>query len=180
MIVIAIIGIVAGAIYPQTIAYYARGRDVARLSDIKNLSANFQNYSRTNNTYPSNVNTVGTTSYCVSDMRTWTNAIVLKDKQFTQLGGTGTLRSDPIATNPSIGTNPLLGCLKVGSYFYARRQKETFYSVVAARMELQATGANYSYVDKLGQDVYVDDMIQARPLDPNLDDLDKIFLVITN
>ncbi len=69
MIVIAIIGIIAAAIYPAASGYYARGRDTARLSDIKALSANFQNYSRTNNTYPSNTNISATTSYCISDMR---------------------------------------------------------------------------------------------------------------
>ena len=70
MIVIAIIAIIAAAIYPAMSGYYARGRDTARLSDIKSLSANFQSYSRTYTTYPNNTNTLGTTtSYCVSDMR---------------------------------------------------------------------------------------------------------------
>jgi prepilin-type N-terminal cleavage/methylation domain-containing protein len=69
MIVIAIIGILAASIYPAASGYYARGRDTARLSDIKALSANFQNYSRTNSTYPSNTNVASTTSYCISDMR---------------------------------------------------------------------------------------------------------------
>ena len=90
------------------------------------------------------------------------------------------MRADPVTTNPSIGTTPLLGCLRAGSYFYARRQKETSYGVLAARMERQATGANYAFVDRLGQDVYVDDMIQAKPLDPSSDDTDKIFLLISN
>lgn len=54
MIVVGIIALLAGILFPQMSAYYARGRDVARISDIKALSANFQNYSRTNSTYPSN------------------------------------------------------------------------------------------------------------------------------
>jgi prepilin-type N-terminal cleavage/methylation domain-containing protein len=48
MIVIAIIGLLAGVLYPQMSGYLARGRDVRRISDIKSLSTVFQNYARTN------------------------------------------------------------------------------------------------------------------------------------
>lgn len=87
MIVIAIIGILGTALFPQMTAYYARGRDTARISDIKSLSTIFQNYSRTNSTYPSNTNKDGDTSYCISDMSSWEDAQTqFKDKQYSQLG----------------------------------------------------------------------------------------------
>ena len=87
MIVIAIIGILAAALFPQMTAYYARGRDTARISDIKSLSTIFQNYARTNSTYPSNTNKDADMSYCISDMRGWEDALPqFKDKQYSQLG----------------------------------------------------------------------------------------------
>ncbi len=109
MIVIAIIGILVAAIAPQMTAYYARGRDVERLSDIKTMSSKFQDYSRVYGVYPSNVDTLGTTtSYCISDIRSWTDALPqIRDKQFSQLGGTGALHNDAKAGNPNIGV-----CLK--------------------------------------------------------------------
>jgi hypothetical protein len=67
--------------------YYARGRDVARISDIKALSAAFQNYARTNSIYPNNINKDGDTSYCISDIRSWDDALPqFKDRQYSQLG----------------------------------------------------------------------------------------------
>lgn len=86
MIVIAIIGILASAIYPAASAYYARGRDVGRISNIKDLFLNFQNYARANSIYPSNTDSTGFfTSYCVSDILDWAPASTQKDKQFDQL-----------------------------------------------------------------------------------------------
>lgn len=58
MIVIAIIGILVVAITPQLTAYYARGRDVERLSDIKSMSSKFQDYNRVYGVYPSNTDTL--------------------------------------------------------------------------------------------------------------------------
>ena len=75
MIVVAIVSIIAAAIYPAMSGYYARGRDVGRISDIKEISARFQDYSRTNSMYPSNTNIASITSYCVSTIRGWTDAV---------------------------------------------------------------------------------------------------------
>jgi type II secretory pathway pseudopilin PulG len=177
MIVIAIIAILVAAITPQFTAYYARGRDTQRLSDIKAMSSKFQDYNRIYGTYPSNTDTLGTTtSYCISDIRNWTDALPqIRDKQFTQLGGMGMLHNDAKSANPSIGS-----CLTPGSYFYAQLQKETSYGVLAARMERQTTGANYNDPVKLRQNAYIDEMVTARPLDKNIEDVDKIYLIITN
>jgi hypothetical protein len=96
------------------------------------------------------------------------------------------LRSDPMATNTPFSPTPTTGCNKVGSYQYARIDKETSYSVLAARMERQTTGANYTYPDTGSQytqlkDVnYIDTMLRAQPLDKSGDDENKIFLIITN
>ena len=111
MIVIAIVGIIAAAIYPAMSGYYARGRDVGRISDIKDISARFQDYTRTNSSYPSNISKDGDISYCVSTIRGWTDAVAgFRDKQFSQLGGTGALHSDPSLSNQSITTLATLGC----------------------------------------------------------------------
>jgi prepilin-type N-terminal cleavage/methylation domain-containing protein len=58
IIVIAIIAILVAAIVPQMTAYYARGRDVERLSDIKSMSSKFQDYNRVYGVYPSNTDTL--------------------------------------------------------------------------------------------------------------------------
>jgi prepilin-type N-terminal cleavage/methylation domain-containing protein len=103
MIVVAIVSIIAAAIYPAMSGYYARGRDVGRISDIKDISARFQEYTRTNSIYPSNISKDGDTSYCVSTIRGWVDAVAgFRDKQFSQLGGTGALHSDPALSNTSI------------------------------------------------------------------------------
>lgn len=47
MVVIAIVGIIAASLYPTLTTYIARGRDVTRISDIKVLSATFQDYIHT-------------------------------------------------------------------------------------------------------------------------------------
>lgn len=95
MIVLAILGIMVAAIYPQMMFYYARGRDVARMSNIKELSNLIQEYSRTNDTYPSTTNHLtAVTSQCFSEIITWPDALPqFKDKQFTQL------KSNPISKN---------------------------------------------------------------------------------
>jgi prepilin-type N-terminal cleavage/methylation domain-containing protein len=116
MIVIAIIGMIATVLYPQLTRYYSRGRDAARLSDIKMLSTNLQNYARNNSTYPSNRNFDDSiTSYCISDIFGWQDASTRKDKLFSSLGGTGSMLKDPLASNPG-----LLPCNTLGSYFYTQ------------------------------------------------------------
>jgi prepilin-type N-terminal cleavage/methylation domain-containing protein len=136
MVVMSILGILIAAIAPKFTAYLERGRDVQRLSDIKSMSAKFQDYNRIYGTYPSNIDASALiTSRCISDIRTWTSAVAqIRDKQFAQLGGTGSLRSDPKSTNPSIGI-----CTRPGSYFYAQLTSTTSYGVLAARMERQTT-----------------------------------------
>ena len=91
-----------------------------------------------------------------------------------------------MATNTPFSTNASLGCEKTGSYQYARVNKETSYSVLVARMERQTTGANYTYPDTGAQEsqlitpAYIDTMLRAQPLDKSGDDVNKIFLIITN
>lgn len=85
------------------------------------------------------------------------------------------MRADPVLSQSNIGA-----CPKAGSYFYARLTREAPYGVVAARMERQATGANYSGNLLIPSPANIDPMIQARPLDPSSDDADKIFLLISN
>ena len=177
MIVIAIIAILVVAIAPQMTAYYARSRDVERLSDIKSISSKFQDYSRIYGIYPNNTDAPGlVTSYCLSDIRTWSDAVPqIRDKQFTQLGGIIALPNDAKAANPSIGS-----CLIPGSYFYAQLQSSTSYGVLAARMERQTTWANYNNPIRLSQDAYIDEMVKATPLDKNIEDTDKLYIIITN
>lgn len=75
MVVIAVIGILAAALYPTMLGYMSRGRDVVRVSDIKELSAKFQEYTHTNEFYPDNTNQDGITSYCVTEMMGWDDAV---------------------------------------------------------------------------------------------------------
>lgn len=89
-------------------------------------------------------------------------------------------------TNTPFSSNNTLGCNKAGSYQYARVTKETSYAVLAARMERQTTGANYTYPDtgtqytQLTDLNYIDAMVRAQPLDKNGNDTNKIYLMITN
>jgi hypothetical protein len=141
------------------------------------MSSKFQDYNRVYGVYPSNTDTLWTTtSYCLSDIRSWTDALPqIRDKQFSQLGGTGAIHNDAKAGNPSIGV-----CLKPGSYFYAQLLGNTSYGVLAARMERQTTGANYNNPIRLSQNTYINEMVTTRSLEKNIEDTDKIYLIITN
>jgi type II secretory pathway pseudopilin PulG len=86
MVVLALIGILAGSLFPQVSSYISRGRDISRLSDIKVLSAKFQNYMHDAESYPNNTNKDGVTSYCLSEIMLWENAVALYvDKQYSLL-----------------------------------------------------------------------------------------------
>lgn len=86
MIVIAIMGILGASIYPNVVSYLSRGRDVIRISDIKYLSAKFQEYSQLSDTYPDNTNKDGLTSYCINDILSWENALsIFPAKQYSLL-----------------------------------------------------------------------------------------------
>jgi type II secretory pathway pseudopilin PulG len=176
VIVLAMIALIIAAIFPAMGQYKSRGRDVSRIANVKDLSANFQNYARSNSNYPNNTNQTGATSYCVSDVFTWHDAPPgFPDRLYTQLWGTKALLKDPELANTRIGL-----CTLMGSYLYARLQGEWEYAVLAARMELQTTWANYANTTNLTNSGYIDDMVQSRPLDKNGNDVDKIFLIITN
>ena len=54
------------------------------------------------------------------------------------------------------------------------------YGLVAARMELQVTGANYNTMADLNNPTKINDLVKAQPLDKDANDPDKIFLIITN
>lgn len=175
MIVLAIFGIMIAAIYPQMMFYYARWRDVARVSNIKELSTLIQEYSRTNDTYPSTTNTLTVTSQCFSEIITWSDALPqFKDKQFSQL------KANPVSKNKDPWNNifgPAIYCDQPGSYFYNSLNE---YGLIAARMEIQTTWANYNTMADLLLPAKINDMVTAVPLDKDDEDLDKIFLIITN
>ncbi len=176
MIVIAIIWMLWAYLYPQMSRYHSRGRDVVRISDIKDLSVIFQNYIHYNQIYPSNTNKDSITSYCISDIMLWDNAIATTtEKQYTFLGWTGALRKDPTSYNPWLSP-----CAIAWSYYYSRVDKETGYAILAARMENQTTGANWTGAIWMTQSGYIDAMQQTKPLDITQNDTDKIFLLITN
>jgi hypothetical protein len=81
-----------------------------------------------------------------------------------------------VPNNENIGL-----CTLPGSYFYARLQYGvSYYAVIAARMELQVTGANYTQPLRLSNGTYVPEMLLAQPLDRNVFDTDRIYLLITN
>lgn len=175
MIVMSILGIMIAAIYPQTVFYYARSRDLERISEIKDLSAIIQDYNRIYSTYPATENAAGTASgNCVSQIFTWSDALPqIRDKQFSQLWWTWiTLKEDPSTQI----FDPIL-CNVSRSYFYNRLDT---YGVVAARMELQVTWANYNTMADLLLSSKIDDMVKSQPLDKDWNDPDKIFLIITN
>lgn len=175
MIVMSILGIMIAAIYPQTVFYYARSRDLERLSEIKDLSAMIQDYSRIYSVYPATENANATASgNCVSEIFLWPDALPhIRDKQFSQLWGSWiSLKKDP----SGYIFDPLF-CSVAGSYFY---NKMDAYGLVAARMELQVTGANYNTMVDLNNPTKINDLVKAQPLDKDANDPDKIFLIITN
>jgi type II secretory pathway pseudopilin PulG len=86
IIVMAMVALLIAAIFPAMGLYKARGRDVARLANIKDLSSNFQGYARVHSNYPNNTNQTGATSYCVSDIFTWDDGLPeFSDRFYTQL-----------------------------------------------------------------------------------------------
>lgn len=177
MIVVSIMWLLAFVLFPKVFAYYSRGRDAQRLANIKELSQNFQNYAINNAIYPSNTGTI-TTSYCISDIFSWPDAVAtIPDKQYTKLGGIWrALKTDPVSNNKNIGI-----CTLPGSYFYSRLQYQTVeYAVLAARMELQVTGANYTWAMNLHLPTSVPELLLAQPLDKEWNDTDRIYQLITN
>ncbi len=176
MIVLAIIGLIAWALFPTITSYISRGRDVTRISDIKELSARFQNYMHDWEAYPDNTNSFGVTSYCVTDVMLWDNATSsIIDRQYQILGGRAALRVDPTSNNPNIWL-----CTLNGSYFYSRIDRNWSFAVLAARMENQTTWANWTGALLMTSSWYIDDMQKSAPLDKSANDPDKIFLLITN
>lgn len=165
----------SAALFPQMSFYFARGRDVARISDVKSLSAKFQEYSRVYTTYPATENPAATDSwYCVTQVFSWPDAVAqIKDKQFSQLGGTWSDKKDPINHIFWVGL-----CEIAGSYFY--NNLNSTHGIVAARMERQTTGANYSATGDLLDITKIDALIKAQPLDKDGDDPAKMFIIITN
>lgn len=178
MIVIAILWILIASMFPKLTAYYSRGRDIGRIADVRALSATFQDYNRTSTIYPNNINAFGSGSYCISEIMSWQDALpIFTDKQYSHLWGTWTyLRVDPTPNQENIGL-----CTLPGSYFYARLlHGVTYYAVIAARMELQVTGANYTQPLRLSNPIYVPEMLITQPLDRNTFDTDRLYLLITN
>lgn len=178
MIVIAIIGILAAALYPYMMWYLSRGRDVTRISDIKELSAKFQEYTHTFEVYPDNQNIDTTTSYCVTTMLWWDDASPKKTqwaRQYTTLKWTDNIRKDATINNPKIGL-----CNLDGSYFYARVMLETDYAVLAARMENIVTWANWWTGGSLTDSGSIDGMIQGKPLNKDFIYTDNLFVLVTN
>jgi prepilin-type N-terminal cleavage/methylation domain-containing protein len=176
MIVIAIIGILAATLYPTMLGYMSRGRDVVRISDIKELSAKYQEYTHVNQFYPDNTNKDGITSFCISELMLWEDAVAtFPAKQYTRLWWIGSLRKDATINNLHIGLCPI-----DWSYFYARVMKETDYAVIVARMENQTTGANWGTWILLTDSGSIDEMIWWKPLNMNSIYTDKLFVLVTN
>ena len=66
MIVIAIIGILAAALFPSLTSYLARGRDTSRVSAIKEISTGIAAYNVDKSVFPGGVNNVvGIGAECV-------------------------------------------------------------------------------------------------------------------
>ena len=59
MIVIAIIGLLAGTLYPSLLSYLARGRDSARAGAIKEISTGIAVFNVDTSTYPISTNAAG-------------------------------------------------------------------------------------------------------------------------
>ncbi len=91
------------------------------------------------------------------------------------MGGSGNYRQDPTSTNDSIGD-----CNINGSYYYARVSRETDYAVLAARMELPTTGANWSGATNLKDSGSITLMLQDIPLPHTNNYPDTFFVLATN
>ena len=67
MIVIAIIGILAAALFPSLTSYLARGRDTSRVSAIKEISTGIAAFNVDKSTFPGGTNNAGAGAFeCVS------------------------------------------------------------------------------------------------------------------
>jgi prepilin-type N-terminal cleavage/methylation domain-containing protein len=97
MIVIAIIGILAAALFPSLTSYLKRSRDAARTAHLKDISTAVGAYYSDTESYPSNIGT--TYSGCINT------------------GALGTNYLPVIPTDPSSGREN--GCGANGNYGYA-------------------------------------------------------------
>lgn len=176
MIVIAIIGILVVALYPYLTNYIGRGRDVTRLSDIKELSAKFQEYVHVNEIMPDNTNQNGVTSYCISDIMLWDNATsIFPARQYATFWWTGGLRKDPMSNHKQIAD-----CSIDWSYYYARVLKDTYYAVLAARMETQTAGSNWTGTTNMKDSGSINAIVQNNQLDKLGTYPDQFFVLAVN
>jgi prepilin-type N-terminal cleavage/methylation domain-containing protein len=67
MIVIAIIGILAAALFPSLTSYLARGRDTSRAAGIKEISTGIAGYNVDTSSFPTGSGTCTTAANCCAD-----------------------------------------------------------------------------------------------------------------
>lgn len=106
MIVLAIIGILAAALFPQMTGFLERARDTGRIADLNNSKANLQIYNAENGAYPQPAD--GAAGNCFSD----SNGNSTNDAIFQNTYSKKKLPTDPQSTRLA---DP---CATAGSYGY--------------------------------------------------------------
>lgn len=144
MIVIAMIGILAAAMFYMMGPYMNRSRDVKRFTDIQQYGRVIDLYYKDHSALPSVIDPTNPliTSYCADTVFfTRPNAANKPDMQFEELKQlmAGSPLRDPLATRENI-----YPCDQTGSYLYSSftGADNKQYSLLGARMSILANG-NY-------------------------------------
>ncbi len=144
MIVLAIIGILAAALFPQMTGFLERARDTGRIADLNNSKANIQTFNAEQARYPQPADTVDTGN-CFSTV----DGDNPNDTFFQQMYTKRKIPTDPQASRT---TTP---CANAGSYGYKYVDNGVNY-MLWAHLENNARG-NLDIASVAGVDTVVID-----------------------
>lgn len=152
MLVVAMIGIVAAAVFYMGGPYINRSRDLARFTDLSHYDRVVDLYYKDHDMLPSNDASVGAFGYCAEEVFFERPSIAQKeDQQFVDLREL--LFNKPMR-DPLKLTLPIGPCTRSGSYLYSSFtaiEDGNKYSLLGARMSVLTNG-NYLTGSDIGSD----------------------------
>lgn len=133
MIVIAIIGILAAALFPSLSGYLWRARDASRVINVRQIADVVNTYKNTYEVFPNNSSWA--LDYCVSDIFNWSDGS-WKDQKYQDLSIN--LKIIPQEKAFQRVTSP---CTQTWSYLYSRLidAAGNQYAIIATTMETNSS-----------------------------------------
>ena len=151
MLVIAMLGIIAAAVFYMGGPYINRSRDLARFADLSQYSRVVGLYEQEHDALPSTIDPINplASSYCAEEIFFERESGSGKDMQFTYLRE---LMFSKPTRDPLKYTEAINPCTRTGSYLYSSFSiGDKKYSLLGARMSILANG-NYLTGSDIGSD----------------------------